>query len=60
MRSHAIKFMEDDAEFDRIGYYAKAKGFTSRGALARFTMHAYMKRSPLRSSKRVRKTTLSK
>ncbi len=57
MRNHAIKFMADEDEFEKIGYYIKAKGFASRGALSRFAVYAYMKRSPLRSSKRVKQPT---
>lgn len=60
MRNHAIKFMADENEFDKIGRYIKAKGFTSRGALARFAVTQYMKRSPLRSVKRVKNNGLSK
>ena len=60
MRRHAIKFMEDENEFERLGYYAKAKGFSSRGALARFAVYAYMKRSPLRTVKRVKSIGPSK
>jgi len=51
-RNATVTFSLPDREtYDRLLHYSKRRGFTSIGALARFSLYQYVNRYPLKDEK---------